>query len=64
MTNTEDKKPAAPFKKPASPFSADPHNNRGGKGGNKFNQKSLSGGGSNKSSVSIKKFKGGTGGDK
>jgi hypothetical protein len=60
-TTSSDKKPAV-FKKPASPFSNDPHNNRGGKGGNR----AASVGGSTKKmkSISVPKFKGGSGGDR
>ena len=51
------------IKKPASPFS-DPHNNRGGKGGKK-GAATIVGGGSHKmKSISVPKFKGGSGGDR
>ncbi len=59
---SDDKKPFIP-KKPASPFNTDPHNTRGGKGGNKGN--SFSGGSGQKmKSISVPKFKGGSGGDR
>ena len=56
----EEKKPVI-FKKP-SPFNADPHNNRHGKsGGGKVVD---SGGRSKIKSISVPKFKGGSGGDR
>jgi hypothetical protein len=60
-TNSDDKKPIV-TQKPKSPFNVDPYNNRGGKsgGGVKF-----SGGSAKmKSSASVAKFKGGSGGDR
>lgn len=61
-TKSDDKKPFIP-KKPTSPFSGDPHNNRGGKGGNRGN---VAAGGSapKMKSISVPKFKGGSGGDR
>lgn len=61
-TKTEDKKPII-FNKPASPFSADPHNNRGGKSGKKGSV-NFGGGGSKMKSINVPKFKGGSGGDR
>jgi hypothetical protein len=64
MTTTDKPKEFKPFKKP-SPFSADPFNNRGQKGGNKGNgspvQHSNAIGGKK---ISTPKFKGGSGGDR
>jgi len=55
-------KPAV-FKKPGSPFNNDPHNNRGGgKGGNRA---AVGGSSAPKmKSISVPKFKGGSGGDR
>ncbi len=60
-TKSDDKKPIV-FKKPASPFNNDPHNNRGGKGG----KRGVVFGGSSQrmKSISVPKFKGGSGGDR
>lgn len=58
-TKSGENKPFAP--KPASPFSNDPYNNRGGKGGNKSNAKI---GVQKMKSASVPKFKGGSGGDR
>ncbi|MCE3255560.1 MAG: hypothetical protein K0R25_1054 [Rickettsiaceae bacterium] len=61
-TKTDDQKPVI-FKKPASPFNNDPHNNRGGKGG-KRGSAAASGSGHKMKSISVPKFKGGSGGDR
>jgi len=57
--NSDEKKPAL-FKKP-SPFNNDPHNNRGGKSGNRS---STVDSGRKGKSVNVPKFKGGSGGDR
>jgi len=58
----------APFipKKPSSPFNADPHNNRGGKGKDNVKSNTFAGLNSKKvKSISVPKFKGGgSGGDR
>ncbi len=59
MTTT--KKPAV-FKKPGSPFNNDPHNNRGGNAGHK--SAAVAGSGKKMKSISVPKFKGGSGGDR
>jgi len=61
MTTTNDQKPAI-IKKPSSPFSNDPHNNRGGKAGNKA--EFTKNGGPKMKSISVPKFRVGSGGDK
>ncbi len=59
-TKTEEEKPFI-AKKPKSPFNADPFNNRGGKSGARGGQDK----GSQKiKSISVPKFKGGSGGDR
>ncbi len=60
--NSGKKKPFVPLK-PSSPFSNDPHNNRGGKGGNKSGAK-IGGAAQKMKSISVPKFKGGSGGDR
>ena len=63
MTNsTNDKKPFVP-NKPSSPFAVDPHNNRNGKGGNR-NNSPINGKSGKMKSINLKKFKGGSGGDR
>ena len=68
MKNNSEKpaelKPFTP-KKSASPFGGDPYNNRGGKGGKKGGSV-VAGGGNVKinKSISLKKFSGGSGGDR
>lgn len=57
---SDNKKPV--INKPASPFSNDPYNNRGGKGGNRT--AAFSGNSNKMKSVSVPKFKGGSGGDR
>jgi hypothetical protein len=60
-TKSDEKKPVV-FKKPGSPFNNDPHNNRSGKGGH---HSGPVGGSSQKmKSISVPKFKGGSGGDR
>ncbi len=58
-TKSDEKKPNL-LKKP-SPFNSDPHNNRGGKSGNKSG---IVDSGRKGKSVSVPKFKGGSGGDR
>ncbi len=64
MTNNkENSEPKKPFiaKKP-SPFNVDPYNNRGGKSGTRSG---VVGGGNQKAkSITVSKFKGGSGGDR
>jgi hypothetical protein len=62
-TDSNDKKPGT-FKKPSSPFSSDPHNNRGGKGGGHNKSGPVNKGSSKGKSVNVPKFKGGSGGDR
>ena len=58
---SDDKKPVV-FKKPGSPFNNDQHNNRGGKGGHKSG--AIFGSAPKMKSISVPKFKGGSGGDR
>ncbi len=60
-TKSEEKKPFVP-KKP-SPFNNDPYNNRGGKSGNRSAVVDAAGGQKAKT-ISVPKFKGGSGGDR
>lgn len=60
-TTTKEFKPV----KKASPFSSDPHNNRGGKGGKKGGAVIAGNAGFKGSkSLNVTKFKGGSGGDR
>jgi len=63
VQKTEAVKEFKPFKK-LSPFVSDPFNTRGGKGGKKGAEFSNAGGAKGGKSISIPKFKGGSGGDR
>ncbi len=58
---SDDRKPVV-FKKPGSPFNNDSHNNRGGKSGHKSG--AVVGSTQKMKSISVPKFKGGSGGDR
>ena len=62
-TTTTEKKPFI-AKKPASPFGGDPYNKRGGKGGGKVVSAAVGGANMKIKSISVPKFKGGSGGDR
>ena len=62
-TKTEAVKDFKPVKK-LSPFVSDPFNNRGGKGGNKGGAAFSNSGAKAVKSISVPKFKGGSGGDR
>ncbi len=58
----QDKKTATFVKKPASPFNQDPHNNRGSKNSKNHNYKDIDK--VKHKPIVVKKFKGGSGGDR
>lgn len=65
MTNTsKSTTEKSVIKKPSSPFVGDPYNKRGGQGGKRGFADNAAGGAKIKPSISVPKFKGGSGGDR